>query len=255
LKYFFYFFILGKQLPSNTKSILEKFHIDCQRKRAALAKNAIYNMDETNIELDSNGNYTYEERGKSRVAGATCGHEKAKISVAVTISADGYVLPAFVILPRKTPLPDYIPPNNVIVHYKGGSKTFDSNIIANGVLQRIIVPQILVNEQKDPLLIIDSATSHKTAEVREKCEEYGIQLLLIPPRMTNLVQPCDVSIFKSFKCSFQKRWNEWYLGTDHTFTRNGNMRSPSYITVIININIINFSNYYFSKLFHFYFIL
>ena len=74
------------------------------------------------------------------VPGATCGHEKAKISIAVTVSADGYVLPAMVIIPRKTPLPNYIPPNNVIVQYKENSKTFDSDVISNGVLQRIIYP-------------------------------------------------------------------------------------------------------------------
>jgi hypothetical protein len=153
-------------------------------------------MDETNVELDSIGNYSYAKKGSKHVPGATCGHEKAKISIAVTVSADGYVLPAMVIIPRKTPLPNYIPPNNVIVHYKENSNTFDSDVISNGVLQRIIYPQILVNNQKNPLLIMDSAPCHKTKEVREKCEEFGINLLLIPPRMTQLVQPCDVSIFK-----------------------------------------------------------
>ena len=142
-------------------------------------------MDETNVELDSIGNYSYAKKGSKHVPGATCGHEKAKISIAVTVSADGYVLPAMVIIPRKTPLPNYIPPNNVIVHYKENSNTFDSDVISNGVLQRIIYPQILVNN------------------------------------------------FKSFKSQFQHRWNEWFLASDHTYTRNGNMRSPSYIIVII----------------------
>jgi len=105
-------------------------------------------------------------------------------------------LPPFIIIPRKTPLPNYIPPTNVIVYYKPNSKTFDSEVMANGVIRRVLVPHIMRHNQTKPLLFLDSAPCHKTTQVQDALEENNIDYELIPPRMTNLVQPQDVSFIK-----------------------------------------------------------
>lgn len=86
------------------------------------------NMDETTIYLDFPSNFTYESKGAKRVKATTCGGEKAKISAAFTASAAGDKLPIFIIVPRKTDLPNYTPPDNVLVVYKDGA-TFDKNIL------------------------------------------------------------------------------------------------------------------------------
>ena len=121
------------------------------------------------------------------------GHEKVKISVRFTTSANGRILPPFIILPRKTPLPDYVPPNNVIVHYKPHSKTFDSDVISNGVIQRVLVMR---ENQKDALLIFDNAPCHRTSQVQQTLADNGIECEFIPARMTSLLQPQDVCFMR-----------------------------------------------------------
>jgi len=59
-----------------------------------------------------------------------------------------------------------------------------------------LVPHIMRHNQTKPLLFLDSAPCHKTTQVQDALEENNIDYELIPPRMTNLVQPQDVSFIK-----------------------------------------------------------
>ena len=86
-------------------------------------------MDESAIELDAPSNYSYERRGAKRVAAVTSGAERTKMSCAFTASASGEKLPILILVPRKFPLKNFTPPNNVIVHYQRGKTTFDSEVI------------------------------------------------------------------------------------------------------------------------------
>ncbi|RNA00477.1 hypothetical protein BpHYR1_019039 [Brachionus plicatilis] len=62
-------------------------------------------MDETCIYLDNPSNYTFACRGSKRVKANTCGSERTR-----------------------TYLKDFIPPENVVVHYKSHS-TFNDDVI------------------------------------------------------------------------------------------------------------------------------
>jgi hypothetical protein len=222
----------GKQLPINTKQIIRDFHERCMTLRIGLNRSEIFNADETSIQLDSYGNYSYETKGSKNIYATSPGHEKVKISVCLICSADGTILPPVIIVPRKHPIKNYTPPSNVIVYYKQGSKTFDSAVFTEGVIRRAFYPYILRNNIRNPLLFIDNAPCHKTDEVKKECDLKDIRLEHIPPRMTCLLQPLDVSIMRSFKSKYHTNWRDWYLNSDKSFTASGNMKSPSYITVI-----------------------
>jgi len=222
----------GKQLPINTKDIINEFHLSCVNSRVGRKRAEIFNIDETSIQLDAPGNYTYDTKGTKNVYGNTPGHEKVKISISLIAAADGSLLSPVVIIPRVNPLKNYTVPSNVIVYYKKGSKTFDSNVITEGVIRRALFPHLLRNNLKRPLLFIDSAPCHLTTQVRDELNHHNIDTIVVPPRMTNLLQPLDVSIMKSFKSKYHAKWTDWYLNSDKSFTRNGNMRSPPYATII-----------------------
>lgn len=183
----------GKQLPLRAREIIKEFHVMCERKRAGLFRHQIYNMDETNIELDYPGNYTYEQRGATNVHGMTTGHEKVKISFAVCCSADGDVLPLTVIIPRSNPLPNFRPPENVHVVYKPNSKTFDTNVLQDHFIDGVFFPHMLRKGQKKSLLFLDHAPCHLTNPLQVAALKRNINLEFIPPRMTQLLQPADVS--------------------------------------------------------------
>jgi hypothetical protein len=142
-------------------------------------------------------------------------------------SADGSIFSTIIIIPRKKPLKDFSPPANVIVYYKNGSKTFDSDVI-----RKVLLPHVLKNGQTKPLLFIDHAPCHTTEQVQDECNENNITLAKIPRRMTSLLQPIDVSVIRAFKSRYHDLWRDWYLNSDKSFTTSGNMRSPPYSTVI-----------------------
>ena len=53
-------------------------------------------------------------------------------------------------------------------------------------------------------LIFDSAKCHLTPAVKEHMKSNEIDLLVIPPRLKNLLQPADV-VFFSDVCFFKER--------------------------------------------------
>ena len=81
-------------------------------------------------------------------------------------------------------------------------------------------------------MILDNAPCHKTLKVIQKFQEFKTNVQFVPPRLTNLLQPADVSWFRSIKSEYHKRWTSWYTSDDHAFTKSGNMKSPGYARVI-----------------------
>lgn len=148
-------------------------------------------MDETSIYLDCPSKYTYERKGTKRIKIDTHGGEMARMSAAFTAAADGTKLPILILVPRATDLPDFEPPSNVIVIYKTGA-TFNEDVICE-YLEKVL------GNRTDNLLVWDSARCHLTSQVKQKAKDVKLSTLVIPPRMTNLLQPADVCWFSSIK--------------------------------------------------------
>jgi hypothetical protein len=88
----------GKDLPLNVKPLIEKFHEACRAKRVHFTRSQILNADETNIQLDSPDNYTYDKRGEKKITAATTGQQKTNLSIMICASANGEkLLPVFVL--------------------------------------------------------------------------------------------------------------------------------------------------------------
>ena len=64
-------------------------------------------MNETSIYVDSSSNYTFAKTVHKRVPDTTSGNERTRISAAYSSSAFGLKLPIYLILPRKTEIPDF----------------------------------------------------------------------------------------------------------------------------------------------------
>ena len=69
----------------------------------------------------------------------TTGHEAVRISIVFCAFASGKKLPALVIIPRATPLPGFVPPENVIVLYRTAS-TFNGEVLRDQFLKRVLFP-------------------------------------------------------------------------------------------------------------------
>jgi hypothetical protein len=187
-------------------------------------------MDETSIYLDFPTNYTYTTKGDKKVKSTTTGGGRVRISAAFTATASGIKLPILILVPRKTPLPNFDVPPNCCVIYKP-SATFDENIICE-FLEIVIKPYMSSNHLEKCAILLDAAKCHNTKIVQDKLKQLIITQVHIPPRMTNLLQPADVCWFRPLKSHYHRLWNESFLKGEHTFTRNDNARSPGYVKSI-----------------------
>ena len=115
----------------------------------------------------------------------------------------------FVIMPRTRLLPELNQLSNVEAEYKTQS-TFDDKMIVK-YLERIVISYKIRKGFEKILLIIDSAPCHLTKNVIGFCENNGILLSIIPPRMTNLLQPADVCWFATLKKAYKEKWNSWFI--------------------------------------------
>ena len=66
-------------------------------------------------------------------------------------------------------------------------------------------------------LLVDRHTTHQSPEVHKFCRLNGIILYRLPPHATHVLQPCDVSVFKSPKSAWYRcgaelpHWTPWVL--------------------------------------------
>lgn len=159
-------------------------------------------MDETALRLDAPSAYSYAERGSQRVVADTTGHEAVRISIALCASASGTKLPILVIIPRATPLPGFVPPDNVIVLYRTAS-TFNGEILRDHFLKRVLFPYIDRSGFQSSRLLWDSAPCHLRDVVKECAQSKQLTIKNIPARLTGVLQPADVCWIKPIKAAFR----------------------------------------------------
>lgn len=123
-----------------------------------------------------------------------------------------------------------------MLYYKQNSKSFDSTVIQDGFINRVLLPHKLRLGQVKSLLYIDNAPCHKKQTVLNSFHANGINVQFIPPGMTSILQPADVSWMRFIKSEYSKLWTDWYLSSEKAFTANGNMKSPGYKNVNLNFN-------------------
>ena len=87
-------------------------------------------MDETSIYLDFPSSSTYEKLGKRRVKANTSWGERTRMSAAFTARADGQKSKIYIVISRSRALPNYVPSENVVIHYKTLA-TFTDDVICD----------------------------------------------------------------------------------------------------------------------------
>jgi hypothetical protein len=101
----------------------------------------------------------------ARVRITTSGNEKTRVSVAFDAAANGAKLKPVIIIPRARPLPDYTPPDNVIVAYHN-SGNFNEVVFGSEVIRRSVLSYLLSNGLTNPILVYDHAPCHTTSSIK-----------------------------------------------------------------------------------------
>jgi hypothetical protein len=77
------------------------------------------------------------------------------------------------------------------------------------------------------LLVFDSACPHIAKKVKAYLHSRGILFVVIPGGLTGLLQPCDVSWFKTLKSHMAEKIDHWKANANHELTSQGNRKPPT----------------------------
>ena len=223
----------GRELPRETGKIVTDFLKFCNDRFVYREFNgdSLINMDETSIYLDSPYSTTYSESGVRRVSAVTTGNTQTRVSIAFSATASSKKLKPLILIPRKNPLKNFVPPNNVVIIY-GTNGNFNDSIIGNQFVDKVIKPHMILNDLERVDLLFDCAPCHCTSVVSNAFAAANVNPIFVPKRLTNLLQPADIAWFRPLKALYSNYWNNWFVNSEKSYTKSGNIRSPGYAQII-----------------------
>ena len=221
---------LSQRLPDDIEAKTRSFQRFVIKKRKAydypLA--SIGNADQTPLTFDLPRQTTVAVKGSKTINVSSTGHEKDRFTVMLSCTADGRKLPPYVVFKRKT-MPKEKLPNGVIVrvHPKG----WMNEELVDDWLRCVWGRRVAGLTRRRSLLVLDAFRCHKTEGVKETMRKMNTDLAIIPGGMTSLLQPLDVSMNKPFKDGFRRRWTDWMMSGEYTFTKGGRQRKADLPTI------------------------
>lgn len=165
----------------------------------------IYNADETGMQFCPKTGKLLGPKHYKDFYVISSGPEKESMTVLCNFAASGLIVPPMIIVPYKRIPRDVafsIPDSYFIGRSDSGwmvSETFYEYIT------NCFHPWLLENKIQLPVvLFLDGHKSHINVELFEFCVQNSIVLYCLPPNATHIIQPCDVSIFKSLKTAWKQ---------------------------------------------------
>ena len=104
-----------RDLPQNVDKIIDNFLKDCHENfviPSSFDLSNVANMDQTSIYLAAPETKTYTSIRDKRVAATTTGQTQTRVSVAFAATAAGDKFKPIILIPRKKPLKNFVPPRN-----------------------------------------------------------------------------------------------------------------------------------------------
>ena len=123
------------------------------------------------------------------------------VSVIECISADKYILPPLVIF-KATTIDSTWSTNPYVYDWRfsASTKGWTSNIHRLQWLQQVFEPETHgIADGRPRLLIADGYNSHISASFIAHYMQYNIDLLILPPHCSHILQPLDIGVFRPLK--------------------------------------------------------
>lgn len=174
-----------------------------------LTADRIYNMDEIGFLLNAVKAYIVTRKGTKHVASISS-NCRVTTSLAVAVSAAGFVVPPFFIVKGQRTPPDYLaaaPVHSAMAMAKKGMMT--EEVFEMWV--RHFIERIEKRDEKHwCLLLLDGHHSHTmNPEVLKLLYDNRIYVVSLPSHTTAALQLLDVSVFGPLKRAFKEFVHEW----------------------------------------------
>lgn len=161
----------------------------------------IYNMDESGVAIGTSQSSRVLINVRENSSWKVINGRQEWIPAIECISAAGVAIPTLIIFKAKHTdtawIPQDTPPD---WRFSTSNSSWTSNSHAYEWLTTVFEPS---TKPADPvqrrLLIMDGHSSHITANVIAYCMEHTIDLLILPPHTSHVLQPLDVRVFSPLK--------------------------------------------------------
>ena len=176
----------------------------------------VINIDQTPLKYVPVSSRTLSARNSKHVSiyGSS---DKRAITATFGITLNNSFLPMQLIYGRKTaqslPKFEFSSSFSLSVNLAHFSNTKESISLIEDVIIPYVVSQrksLGVGEDQYALLILDVFSGQMTEPVKEKLKENRILFVRVPANTTNLFQPLDLTIKRSFKAMMKRKFTEWY---------------------------------------------
>jgi transposase len=173
----------------------------------------ILNMDQTPVYFSMSSKKTLELIGKKTIHIRTSTNDTKRVTVAVTITADGTVLPSTLVFKgmpggriEKSEFSTY--PNGHF--YKCQENAWMDEEVMIAWVKDVLAPYVATApDHVVPILILDKYRCHMMSSVVQMIQELGVEVQHIPGGCTSLCQPVDVSFNTPFKDRMRRQWINW----------------------------------------------
>ena len=176
------------------------------------------NLDETAVCLYQGGRKgnVFISRALERIQQGSLGTRRTFLTHVALICDDPDVqplLPQFILVNQRT-LPDdaelaaiqaACPPNVIVLREKSAWVT---NVVFMRMMRRLRVALAPVLRDRQPILIMDTASPHIAREVLWLCGGLGFWVVIAPAKLTWLLQPLDTDGFAQYKDRLQDAFQE-----------------------------------------------
>lgn len=166
----------------------------------------VYNCDETGITFVVKPTKIVTQTGKKIIYSRTFAEKGVTQTVLGCCSASGTAVPPLIIFKGVRMVNDLsngAPPNSIVRLSKNG---WINTALFLEWLQHFVCQ---IPPARPVLLIMDSHASHVGIEVIDYAKENDIHLLTFPSHTSHLLQPLDVSVYKSLKNAWSKVMNDY----------------------------------------------
>ena len=207
--------IEASQVKDVTYEAVEKFYNELQRviNEFKISPENCYNMDEmgSSIGMIQGGHIIIDTTMQSKRE-LEIGRQEW-VTCIECVCTDGSPLSPMIIFKGAKPLDKWIPGSTegaTEASWKASDNGWTSNDLAVQWLREIFEPQTRIKANGGRRLIIcDGHGSHISAKFVAHCMHYKIEVVLLPPHSSHLLQPLDVAVFGPLKtqlCNEQRRY-------------------------------------------------
>lgn len=155
-------------------------------------------MDETGVTTVQIPDRVVARKGVKQVGRIVSAERGTLVTLAVAVSATGYLVPPFFVFPRKKFKNNFLiggPPGCAGACNRSGLMNAEHFL----AFLKFFQTHAHASLENPVLLILDNHESHLSIAGLDYCKKEGIFVLSLPPHCSHKLQPLDRSVFGPFK--------------------------------------------------------